>query len=73
MAGLAGLVLALDQAGTPAPPAGIVATALDAAMADATQRPLQALASEARMSVQAFHVHFKTVTQTSSRTVTSSP
>jgi AraC-like DNA-binding protein len=129
MTELADLVLALDQAGTPAPapPAGIVATALDDAIADATLRLLQALAcprdaailgpaiarevcyyallgeqggalraaqahhghfsriareirrihaqfgeplgvgtlaSEARMSVLAFHVHFKMVTQT---------
>ena len=131
MTELADLVPALDQAGTPAPapapPAGIVSTALDGAMADATLRLLQALAcprdatilgpaiarevcyrallgeqggavraalahhghfsrvarairrihaefgepldvgalaSEARMSVPAFHVHFKTVTQT---------
>ncbi len=131
MTELTDLVLALDRAGTPAPapapPAGIVSTVLDDAMADATLRLLQALAcprdaailgpaiarevcyraligeqggavraalahhghfsriaralrrihaqfdepldvgalaSEARMSVPAFHVHFKTVTQT---------
>lgn len=129
MTELAELVLALDRAGAPAPapPAGIVSTVLDEAMADATLRLLQALAcprdaailgpaiarevcyraligeqggavraalahhghfsriaralrrihthfdepldvgalaSEARMSVPAFHVHFKTVTQT---------